>query len=126
MNRPDSTAENVPKIAELKLWSCGLEVADFRKNCDCGIAVAEKHFFKSCRIVIADVLPSSCGIAIADSKKVARAHLCLPLILVFLTICRIGFNLFVIVSAFLCPHLIRLAFCCFSIFPLLSMGCKFM
>jgi hypothetical protein len=38
MNRPDPTAKNKPKIAELKLPSCGLEVADFRKNCDCGIA----------------------------------------------------------------------------------------
>jgi hypothetical protein len=38
MNRPDSTAKNVPKIAELKLSSCGLEVADFRINCDCGLA----------------------------------------------------------------------------------------
>jgi hypothetical protein len=31
-------AKNMPKIAEVKLSSCGLEVADFRKNCDCGIA----------------------------------------------------------------------------------------
>ncbi len=38
MNLQNSTAENVLKIAELKLSSCGLEVADFRKNCDCGIA----------------------------------------------------------------------------------------
>jgi hypothetical protein len=52
------------KIPEVKVSSCGLEVADLRKNCDCGIAIAE-------------VLSSSCGIAIADSKKVARAHLCL-------------------------------------------------
>jgi hypothetical protein len=66
MNRPNSTAENVPNIAELKLSSCGLEVADFRKNCDCEIAVVEQHLFKSCRIAIAEVLPSSCGIAIAD------------------------------------------------------------
>jgi hypothetical protein len=28
----------MPKIAKVKLSSCGLEVADFRKNCDCGIA----------------------------------------------------------------------------------------
>jgi hypothetical protein len=28
----------LPKIAEVKLSNCGLEVADFRKNCDCGIA----------------------------------------------------------------------------------------
>jgi hypothetical protein len=27
----------MPKNAELKLLSCGLKVADFRKNCDCGI-----------------------------------------------------------------------------------------
>jgi hypothetical protein len=64
MNRPNSTAEDVLKIAELKLSSCGLEVADFRKNCDCGIA--EQDLFKSCGIAIAEVLPSSCGIAIAD------------------------------------------------------------
>jgi hypothetical protein len=36
--------------------------------------VAEQHFFKKlrncdCGIVIAEVLPSSCGIAIVDSKK---------------------------------------------------------
>jgi hypothetical protein len=75
MNRPDSTAKNVPKIAEVKLSICGFEVADFTKNCNCGVAVAEQHFFKSCGIAIAEVLPSNCGIAIADSKKVARAHL---------------------------------------------------
>ncbi len=55
----------MPKIAEVKLSSCGLEVADFGKNCGCGIA--EQHFLKSCGIAIAEVLPSSCGIAVADS-----------------------------------------------------------
>ncbi len=76
MNWKDSTAKNMPKIAELKLSSFGLEVADFRKNCDCGIA--EHHFFKSCGIAIAEVLPSSCGIAIADSKKSCA---CPPLVI---------------------------------------------
>jgi hypothetical protein len=33
-----STAQNMPKIAEVKFSSCGLEVADLGKNCDCGIA----------------------------------------------------------------------------------------
>jgi hypothetical protein len=33
-----SAAKKLPKIAEVKLSNCGLEVADFRKNCDCGIA----------------------------------------------------------------------------------------
>jgi hypothetical protein len=64
MNRPDSTAENVPKIAELKLSSCGLLKKLRLRNC--GVPVAEQHFFKSCGIAIAEVLPSSCGIAIAD------------------------------------------------------------
>jgi hypothetical protein len=31
-------AQNMLKIAEVKLSSCGLEVADLGKNCDCGIA----------------------------------------------------------------------------------------
>jgi hypothetical protein len=61
--------KNMPEIAEVKLSSCGLEVADLKKNCDCGIAVAEQHSFKSCGIAFAEVLSSSCGIAIADSKK---------------------------------------------------------
>jgi hypothetical protein len=64
-----STAKNMPKIAEVKVSSCGLEVVDFGKNFDCGIAVAEQHFLKSCGVAIAEVLPSCCGIAIADSKK---------------------------------------------------------
>jgi hypothetical protein len=59
----------MPKIAEMKLSSCGLEVADTRKNCDCGIAEVQLRSniaLKSCGIAIAKVLPSSCGIAIAD------------------------------------------------------------
>ncbi len=69
MNRPDSTAKNVPKIAEVKLSICGFEVADFTKNCNYGVAVAEQHFFKSCGIAIAEVLPSSCGICDWGFKK---------------------------------------------------------
>jgi hypothetical protein len=60
----------MPKIAEVKLSSCGLEVADFRK-----IAIAElwccgcqATFFLSCGIAIAEVLPSSCRIAIAELR----------------------------------------------------------
>jgi hypothetical protein len=69
----------MPKIAEMKLSSSGLEVVDIRKNCDCRIAELQlwsNISLKSCGIVITDVLPSSCRIATADSKKVARAHLC--------------------------------------------------
>jgi hypothetical protein len=68
-------AKNIPKIVEMKLSSCRLEVADIRKNCDCGIAelrLRNNISLKSCGIAIAEVLPSSCGIAIADSKKKLR------------------------------------------------------
>jgi hypothetical protein len=39
---------------------------------DCGIAVADQHSLKSCEIAIAEVLSSSCGIAIVDLKKMCR------------------------------------------------------
>jgi hypothetical protein len=63
----------MPKIAEVTLSSCGLEVADLKLRTsekmplrNCGVAVAEQHFLNNCGIAIAEVLPSSCGIAIAD------------------------------------------------------------
>jgi hypothetical protein len=67
--RLDFMAKNMPKIVEMKLSSCGLEVADIRK-----IAIAELRLWsnislKSCGIAIAEVFPSSCGIAVADSKE---------------------------------------------------------
>jgi hypothetical protein len=90
MNKPDSMAKNMPKIAEVKLPSCGFKVADFKKKLQlrtCGVAVAEQHFLKSCGIAIAEVLPSSCGIAVADSKKSCA---CPPLLicLLFLHTCN--------------------------------------
>jgi hypothetical protein len=66
------------KLAEVMLSSYELEVVGFRKNCNCEIAelrLRNNVSLKSCGIEIAEVLPSSCGIAIADSKKVGRAHL---------------------------------------------------
>jgi hypothetical protein len=78
MNQPNSTAENVPKIAELKLLSCGLEVADFRKNCDCGIA--ELRLRSNISLKFAELRLRKCFLQVADlrlrtQKKVARAHL---------------------------------------------------
>jgi hypothetical protein len=67
---------------------CGSEALKLRtveKKCDCGIAQLQLRSnisLKSCGIAIAEVLPSNCRIAIADSKKVACAHLC-PLALLF-------------------------------------------
>jgi hypothetical protein len=56
-------------VEALKLgtWSCGFQKKLRLRNC--GVAVAEQHFFKSYGIAIAELLSSSCGIAIADSKK---------------------------------------------------------
>jgi hypothetical protein len=68
MNKPDSMAKNMPKIAEVKLSSCGFKVADLKKYFNCGVAVAEQHFLKSCGIAIAEV-------RLRTQKKVARAHL---------------------------------------------------
>ncbi len=67
-------AKNMQKIAEVKLLSVDLKLRTSEKVAiarlwNCGVAVAEQHFFKSCEIGIAEVLCSCCGIAIADSKK---------------------------------------------------------
>jgi hypothetical protein len=44
--------------------------------------VAKQHFlFLSCGYVVAEILPSDCGMAIMDIKKVARALLCISLII---------------------------------------------
>jgi hypothetical protein len=81
MNRPDSTAENVPKIAELKLSSCGLDVADFRKNYNCGIA--ELRLWSNISSKVAELrlrtkkklrVPSSAVITAANNHTGNREH----------------------------------------------------
>jgi hypothetical protein len=79
MNWPDSTAKNMPKIAELKLSSCGLEVADFRKNCDCEIA--ELQLGSNISLKVAELRLRKCFLQVAElrlrtQKKVASAHHC--------------------------------------------------
>jgi hypothetical protein len=84
MNKPDSMAKNMPKIAEVKLSGCGFEVADLKKKLQlrtCGVAFAEQHFVKSCGIAIAELRLRKCFLQVAElrlrtQKKVARAHLC--------------------------------------------------
>jgi hypothetical protein len=65
-------------MAEMKLSSCGLEVADIRKNGIAELRLRRSISLKSCGIAIAEVLPSSCGIAISDSKKSCA---CPPLVI---------------------------------------------
>jgi hypothetical protein len=73
MNQPDSTAKkNLAKITVVKLSSWGLEVADFRKIAIAELQLRSNTSLKSCGIAIAEVLPPSCGIAIANSQKRLR------------------------------------------------------
>jgi ubiquitin len=37
MNKPDSMAKNIPKIAEVKLSTCGFKVADLKKTAIAGL-----------------------------------------------------------------------------------------
>jgi hypothetical protein len=71
-------ANNLPKIAEVKLSSCGLEVADFIENCDCGIAELRLRSYILQKV--ADLRLRKCFLQVAElrlrtKKKVARAHL---------------------------------------------------
>jgi hypothetical protein len=64
--RSQQYAENcIIEALMLRIRSCGLQKKLRLRNC----GVVEHHFFKSCGIAIAEVLLSSCVIAIADSKK---------------------------------------------------------
>jgi hypothetical protein len=72
----------MPKIAKVTLPSCGLEVADFRKNCDCGIA--ELQLRSNISLKVAELRLWKCFLQVAElrlrtKKKVALVHLCIPL-----------------------------------------------
>jgi hypothetical protein len=49
--------------------SCGFEVADYEENTIAELQLRTKISFNSSGIAIAEVFPSSCGIAIGDLKK---------------------------------------------------------
>jgi hypothetical protein len=75
MNRPDFTAKNAPKIAEVKLSSCGLELADSKK-----IAIAELRSRSNISLKVAELRLQKCLLLVAElrlrtQKKVACAHL---------------------------------------------------
>ncbi len=65
-----STGSHGQKYAEIcgnSVKSCGLKVAEIRKNCDCGIA--ELRRLRKCFLSLAEL-------RLRTQKKVARAHLC--------------------------------------------------
>jgi hypothetical protein len=79
MKSQAAPCQNLPKIAEEKLSSCRLEVADFRKNCDCGIA--ELQLQSNVLLKVAELQLWMCFLQVEElrlwtQKKVARAHLC--------------------------------------------------
>jgi hypothetical protein len=78
MNKPDSMAKIMPKIAEVKLSSCGFKVANFKKNCDSGIA--ELRLRTNFSLKVAELRLRKCFLQVAElrlrtQKKVARAYL---------------------------------------------------
>jgi hypothetical protein len=66
MNRPDFMAKNAPKIAEVKLSSCGLEVADSKQNCDCGIA--ELRLRSNISLKVAELRLQKCFLLVAELR----------------------------------------------------------
>jgi hypothetical protein len=69
----------MPKIAEVKLSSCGFKVADFQKNLNCGLA--ELQLRSNISLKVAELRLRKCFLQVAElrfrtQKKVARAHLC--------------------------------------------------
>ncbi len=57
------------KIAEVKVSSSKLKLWTSEKIAIAELRLRSNISLKSCGIAIVEVLPSSCGIAIADSKK---------------------------------------------------------
>jgi hypothetical protein len=67
------------EIAEVKLSSCRLEVADFRKNCNCEVAVRNKIPLKVAELRLRKFFLQVAELRLRTPKKVARAHLWLKL-----------------------------------------------
>jgi hypothetical protein len=63
-------AKNMPKIAEVKLSSCGLQKK--LRLWNCGIAVAEQNFF----LKLWDCDCGNASFKLRNCDKVAHAHLC--------------------------------------------------
>jgi hypothetical protein len=71
----------MPDIAEVKFSSCGLEVTDFRKNCDCGITefrLRSNIPLKVAELRLRKFLLQVAELRLRTPKKVARAHRILP------------------------------------------------
>jgi hypothetical protein len=75
--RLESMAKNMPNIAEMKLSSRRLEVADIRKNCYCGIAELRSNI----SLKVAELRLWKCFLQVAElqlrtQNKVVCAYLC--------------------------------------------------
>jgi hypothetical protein len=76
MNRLDFTAKNAPKIAEAKLSSCGLKVADSKKNCYCGIA--ELRLRSNISLNVAELRLRKCFLLVAELRLRTKKKLRVP------------------------------------------------
>jgi hypothetical protein len=71
-------AKYLLKIAEVKLSSCGLEVADLKKNCDCGIT--ELRLRSKILIKVAELLLRKCFLQVAELRlRTQKSCTCPPL-----------------------------------------------
>jgi hypothetical protein len=66
----------MPKIAEVTLSSWGLKVADFRKNCDCGIA--ELRLQSNISLKVAELRLRKCFLQVAELRLRTKKKLRLP------------------------------------------------
>ncbi len=79
----------MPEIAEVKLSSCGPEVVDVRKNCDCGIAELRLRSNITLKVVelrLRKFFLQVVELRLRTFKKVSHAHLwCLRVL-----VCEVG------------------------------------
>jgi hypothetical protein len=73
MNRPNFTAKNAPKIAEVKLSSCGLELADSKK-----IAIAELRLRSNISLKVAEFRLRKCLLLVAELRLRTQKKLRVP------------------------------------------------
>jgi hypothetical protein len=80
----------MPQIAEIKLPSCGLEVADIRKNCDFEVAVAELRLQNcNCGSASFKLQNCDCGLICGKIRRISALHMIQKISLIIQTFSRL-------------------------------------